>query len=143
MEPEPSGLDLALIILVSLLAFCLIWLGVIFLLSELSGWRSLAVRYSAGKVFSGQLFRLQSGQMRWVGINRCLNIGANREGLHLSMLPVFAIFHAPLFVPWRDIAVTPKNKLIRKGIEFRLGRDPGVPLWLETRLAERLRESAP
>lgn len=142
MESEPSALAIALIILASLAGFSVIWIAVIWLLSVLSGWRVLAITYGTNREFAGQMLRLQSGQMRWVGINRCLNIAADREGLYLSMLPIFAIFHAPLFVPWRDITATTKNKLIRNGTEFRLGRDPGVPLWLESRLAERLRQSS-
>ncbi len=56
--------------------------------------------------------------------------------------PAAQEFAGALFVPWQDIAATPKPKLIQKGMVFRLGQDPRVPLWLETGLAERLRESA-
>ena len=142
MEAQPSPINIGLLIPVILVSFASIWLFVNLLLSVISGWASLAGRYGSDAPFSGSIWKWESGQMRLVGIRNCLTIGANRQGLHLAMMILFRFRHPPLFIPWREITITPKRSFFRKGMEFRLGGNGGVPLWISAELAERLRQAS-
>lgn len=142
MENQPEPINIILIIPIFLTFFTALWLLVGLLNSALSGWQRLATRYATEKPFSGHKWTWESGQMRWVGIRNCLTVGADRNGLYLAMLVVFRFRHPPLFIPWSDISITPKRSFFRKGMEFRLGGNDGVPLWLSADLAERLRQAS-
>lgn len=55
------------------------------------------------------------------------------------MMALFRFRHPPLFIPWSQIQITPKKNFFRKGMEFHLGGEQGVSLWIGANLAERLR----
>lgn len=130
-----------------------IWFGVadvlfgcftfLFVISWWSGWAMLARRFRDRNKFTGSRWRFQSGQMRWMcGYNNCLTVGANSEGLFLSMLPIFSLFHPPLFIPWTEISYTKKTSFFSAGVRFLLGNEFYAPLWVREQLAERLRGAA-
>ncbi len=111
--------------------------------SHLGGWASLARNYSYPDKFSGDRWRFQSAQMRWfMGYNNCLTIGANAEGLYLSILFPFRFAHPPLFIPWREISVIPRKILWIRFVELRLGRELAMPLRIRERLAQKLKNAA-
>ena len=108
-----------------------------------SGWAGLARHFRLRGKFIGSQWRWQSGQMRWLcGIRGCLTVGADSEGLYLSTLPFFPLFHPPLFIPWRYISLARKSLFFVEGVRFRLGSDCSTPLWVRAGLAERLRGAA-
>jgi hypothetical protein len=123
--------------------FPLLWIGVIAAIGVLSGWRRLGMRYREERPFHGNLWRFQSGRMRWgMGYNNCLTVGADGLGLHLSLLFLFRVGHPPLFVRWQEMTVAPVKWLFIRGcrIEFRF--EPGLSLSISERLADRLRAEA-
>jgi hypothetical protein len=142
VEAQPSPVPIALLIPLFLLSFVALWMFVNLLLSLVSGWTVLAARYRTEQPFAGQVWTFQSGQMRLVSIRNCLTIGASREGLYLAMMALFRFRHPPLFIPWSQIQITPKKNFFRKGMEFHLGGEQGVSLWIGANLAERLRQAS-
>lgn len=111
--------------------------------SRWSGWAALAQRFSLRSEFTDSRWRFQSAQMRWLcGYNNCLTMGANSEGLYLSMLPFIRLFHPPLLIPWGEVSAEKKNLLFTQGVRFELGRETPIPMWVRNRLAERLKLAA-
>lgn len=58
------------------------------------------------------------------------------------MMILFRFGHEPLWIPWSDIATSPKKRWFRDGISYRLGGPEGPELWLATDLAERVRKAS-
>jgi hypothetical protein len=64
------------------------------------------------------------------------------EGLYLSTFLLFRIGHPAVFIPWREVSVTPKKVLWFKRIQLRLERELSIPLQISERLANKLQQSA-
>lgn len=118
------------------------WLFVSLLMSYLSGWQGLAKRYRATGDFDGPVWHRQSGQFGMVGLRNVLHLGANHQGLSLSMMILFRFGYAPLFIPWSDIVASPKKKWFLHGMQYRLGGPTGPTLWVRADLAERVRQAS-
>lgn len=76
------------------------------LLARLGGWATLAERYP-GRPRPAKVARwFGYGVFRgWVGYNGGLVIGSDASGLDVRALPVVLSFcHAPIFIPWHDVA---------------------------------------
>ena len=84
-------------------AFVGMWFGVLALLSQMSDWRKLAADYRAERPPSGTCLPLQGGKIGGVWYRGCLTIYASREGLYLSVWPIFRFREPPLFIPWTAI----------------------------------------
>ena len=109
---------------------CLIVLFVSFVISWWSGWALLAKKFPAQEPFRGKRRSWVSGQFRWAaGYNNCLTVGANPEGLYISVwfLP---FFHPPLFIPWTEIRVSGGRWFLLRSTRFELGNDLHLPLRL-------------
>ena len=123
--------------------FVALWIAVSALIGAVSGWRRLAMRYPEVRPFTGQLWRFQSGRMRnAMGYNNCLTVGADGLGLHLSVLFLFRVGHAPVFVPWGAVRVSPERWLFLRRFRLDFRDEPGVSLAISDRLAERLKTAA-
>jgi hypothetical protein len=100
-------------------------------------------RFSTAKQLRWTAVAISEAQMRWLcGYNNCLSVGANPEGLYLSTLPFFPLFHPPLFIPWTEVSFVRTKLFFVSGVRFELGREAHVPLWLRDRLAVRLKDAA-
>jgi hypothetical protein len=142
MASENDTSILFLVIPIFLVSFSALWLSVCALLSWISGWHSLGQEYRCHVTFAGPLWSWQTGHMRGVGFRNCLTVGADRGGLYLANALPFRFRHPPLYIPWSHIQVTPKRGLFIPGMQFLLGPAPGVPLWLSTKLAEKVRQAS-
>jgi len=122
--------------------FALIWIIICILVSFASGWAALAQRFRYDGEFSGSRFGLRHAPMRlWVG--QSVEVGANLEGLHLSVLSLSRIGHPPLLIPWREVWVGQKGKILWfYYVELELGKDNRIPLRISDELAERLKQAA-
>ena len=111
-----------LVSLAFLVGFPLIWIGVCWLASVLSGWRSLASRYRATTPPAGQRISAQYALIGFARYRGILTAHVSPEGLRLSVLKIFP-GHAPLFFPWSDLhdvrAFQPRNG--PPGASFRVG----------------------
>ncbi len=124
--------------------FVTLWVGVSLLISGIAGWRELAKVYRAAMPFTGRRWWFQSAEMRWrTSYGGCMNIGANKDGLYLSVLFLFRLGHPPLFIPWPDIsAIERRSWLLFKMVELRCRKVPTVPIRIYRRLAEKISEAA-
>jgi len=123
-----------------ILLFIILWICVCKLISATGGWRILARDYRANSLFDGQKLWLKSATMRrWTNYNNCVNIGANKYGLYLSVLPLFRVGHPPLFIPWADISTeAASRRLLPDVVKFSFAKQPEVPVILSKKLAGRI-----
>ena len=123
--------------------FAGLWVAFSVLLSRIGGWATLARQYGCSGEFAGDRWRFQSGQMRYlVGYNNCLTVGANREGLYISLVVPFLLGHPALFIPWREISVSRKKVLWFKRVQLGLGCELPIPFQISERRADKLKQSA-
>jgi hypothetical protein len=119
--------------------------GMFFLISQISGWSRLAQRFSATEPFSGEIWRGQSARFRfYCGYNNCLTVGATQEALYLSVMIPFRIFHPPLLIPWQEIEAE-KGKAffgLYDTVIFRIGTEERITMRIQSKLANRLRQTA-
>ena len=128
-------------IIVSL--FIAYWFVLMLLIARLTGWARLADSYQAATPFTGKRWRWQSIQTRWLThYGNCVTIGANAEGLHVSLLFLFRIGHPQLFIPWREISVKPVKGWLCRGVELRFSGAPAIPVYISERLAQRIAAAA-
>jgi hypothetical protein len=83
----------------------LVPIGMIVLISRLSGWHRLAEHYPARSEMPRRRRRWGYGVFRgWIGYNGGLVVAADEGGLHLAALPVLLSFcHPRIFVPWSEV----------------------------------------
>ena len=116
-----------------------------FVISRWSGWARLAERFRAPGPFLGECWKRQSARFRaYCGYNNCLTVGADAAGLYLSVMSPFRVFHAPLLIPWQEIEVETGKVLFGfyDTALLRLGRDEQIPMRIQGKLIERLRQAA-
>ena len=122
-------------------------LGLLFLLghliARLGGWTTLSALYRFQGSFLGTCWRFQSAQMRWLlGYNNCLTIGANPQGLYLSMLFLFRVGHPPLLIPWTDISIHSRAGRFSRSVEFRFVQAPRIPFRVSESFCRKIAEAA-
>lgn len=113
-----------------ILSFVLIWLGVTYLLSYLSGWVFVAEHYRAAQPFAGRYQRIRSSQMGPLGplggARNALNVGVDEQGLHLRMFVLFRLNCRDLFIPWTDITVTRGRAYFQEYVDFQFSKTPKI-----------------
>jgi hypothetical protein len=72
----------------------------------------------------------------------CLTLGASIEGLYMSVMFPFRIAHPPLLIPWTEIHVERQKLLFFPGVQFTLGRESSIPLWVTASIADKLKGAA-
>jgi len=81
--------------------------------------------------------------MRWLAsYGSCLTLGADEAGFYSATMPLFSFRHPPLFIPWDRIAIARRSFLFFEFIEFRLGGELRIPLWIRAKLGEKLLAAA-
>jgi hypothetical protein len=119
------------------------WLLVMFVLSYIGGWSTLAKRYRVRSEYAGPRWPRQSGKMRWgANYSGCLTLGASPEGLYLAMMWLFSFRHPPLLIPWQQIEVTREKVWWWEFVRFRLGREEGIPLRVRAKIGSNLMAEA-
>ena len=91
-----------------LVAFAGIWMGMVFITIEMSGWRLLSRKFKAndkpdGRSFYNQVYRMGSsaiisnrGSMGWV------HLAVSPHGLYLAVICLPRVY-SPLLIPWSSI----------------------------------------
>ena len=99
------------------------WLGVTSLLSLLSGWFHLMLRFPNHPDEIPLLaLKEQSGTMGvGVGMNRVLRLSACRSGLRIGMFRLLGPFCRDIFVPWSEISISRKTYFGWQYAEMRFG----------------------
>ena len=126
-------------------AFAGFFLSISWILASLSGWRHLAARYPASGEFVGETHGFSSARFGWVNYNHCLTVGANRDGLFVSVIFPFSVVSPPIFVPWKSLRASRVRLFFRDFVEFEVfdvGGHQGQ-FALPRRLAEDLVRASP
>jgi hypothetical protein len=138
-----TALVLMVVTAVFLYVGALLWI-----ISRISGWGLLARRFRAAEPFCGESWGFQSARFRWLcGYNNCLTIGANPQGLYLSVMPLLfplRLFHPNLLIPWQEIEVETGKMFfgLYDSAQFRIGTEERVTMRICGRLVKRLRQAA-
>jgi hypothetical protein len=125
--------------------FVALWCLILFLISVVSGWHSLARRFRCTREFARDAWTFRSAYMRYLShYGTCLSFGADSSGLYLSVFPIFRVGHPPLFIPWSEVTVTRGETGIPffKRRKLLLGREESIPLSISVSLAENLQRAA-
>lgn len=133
-----SPISIPLIILLFLVFFTLLWTGVTFLLAHLSGWRALARRFRGQLSAPEDAVDFASGSIRrWVPVRyrSVMNVSAGREGVGLSVFPLFALANPPLVIPWEAVGECRAWESFGRRFRFKAG-DPAVTVTLHGRAAD-------
>jgi len=64
-------------------------------------------------------------------LRSCLNVSVNEAGMHLSIVPLFRLFHPPLFIPWEHISTKISTGVLKQSIDFSFLEAPSVVLRLK------------
>ncbi|MCX7844976.1 MAG: hypothetical protein N2507_06620, partial [Candidatus Bipolaricaulota bacterium] len=102
-----------------------IWLLILRLAAQLSGWTRMSPRFGSPGPFAavGEPVRFASAQIGWGNYNGVLHVRVSPSGLYLAPILLFRPFHPPLFLPWGELVVLPGR---RGAPELTLRSLPGV-----------------
>ena len=101
MKPEVFNL---LVGLGFLAVFPLWWSLVLWMISRIGGWASLAGKYAAGRRPEGVNYSWRSMRISpLMGYNNCLEVTLSREGIFMVPFVLFRAGHRPLLIPWSCI----------------------------------------
>lgn len=78
--------------------FISLWSGIVFLLSYLSKWQKLAIRYQTS--FFPESVNICSCLINWCRYSGTIRYAVSEEGLYLRTAKLFTLGHKPLFIPW-------------------------------------------
>ena len=141
MNNETS--TILLIIVGFFVIFPLFWSAVVFLISRLGGWGSMAEAYPYREPLAADCFSLQSAILRLASnYNGVLKVCADEEGVYFSVLLLFRPGHSPFFVPWGEISGTKSSYFLYSVVDLRFQRTPNLPFRIYRRTADRLVEVA-
>ncbi len=155
LQPPPAPAKRALMTpamggWILLLGLCLI--GLPWLISWGVGWQELSRCYPARHPYRGEWITRPSidGGLPAhpeVSLNHsqteALRIGADRQGLHLSVDIVFRLFHPPVFVPWGDLRSERLEVFPGSGkthVRFTFASCPDIPLDVDRPLAGEIQK---
>ncbi len=84
--------------------FILFWCLVVYLVSRIGGWASLAEDFADRNPPDGETFSWASGKVHFFSnYNNSLVATVSRTGLHVTPWLLFRVGHAPLFIPWHKV----------------------------------------
>ena len=119
------------------------WIVLMRLISAGTGWRSLARFYRSERPFSGKKYHAQSARLRaGMGYNYILTIGADPQGLYVSVFFLFGAGHPALFIPWADISGVAKRVWKVEVVLLSFERSPKIPFWISRRLADNISQAS-
>jgi hypothetical protein len=111
--------------------FPLFWCGVIWLISQLSGWGALAQRYRTQQTPMGKRWSWQYGMIGWAGYNGILLLTANADGLFMETMWLFRFGNPRLFIPWRDFHdVKVGYYFFQRRVRAKIGLPTIATVWL-------------
>jgi len=77
--------------------------------------------------------------MRWgVNYNGLLALGADSQGMHVSVFFLFRVGHPPLFIPWSDISATSMRSWWFRMVRLEFEKYPSAYLLIPLKMAESL-----
>lgn len=122
---EPVDAPDWLILLIPVIVLCggaLLWCSACWISSRIYGWANLARHYRATGAPSGAASTRYASTRSW-GQPMALDFHVTERGLFIGMMPVFALGHPRLFVPWGEFhGPRPAFGLLLKKVALSIGR---------------------
>lgn len=134
----------------TLLAFFLLILGVLYFFSRVNGWHELSQYYPTRNPYQGKwiVHDLDEVEVRFNasdGVNS-IRLGADAQGLYISMWIGFRPFHPPLFIPWSDVTAVriKETPWLKKPnlVKYTFAMNPDIPVYVGTYIAEEIEKHA-
>jgi hypothetical protein len=123
--------------------FVALWLTVTTILSLLSGWFRLMVKFPNQDIPPILRLRGQSGTMGpGVSLSHILTLSVCRPGLRVGIMRVFGPFCRDFLVPWEHIAVARKTILFWPVAKLQFGSPVIGSLSIPAHIADRLADAA-
>ena len=82
--------------------FTILWSGIVYMVSQASGWRHLATKYQTSPLKEGYYGGVY-GRMGIANYNGVLRVAFVEQGMYLHVMPLFKIGHPPLLLPWNQL----------------------------------------
>ena len=120
------------------LFFVLLWFAVTVLLGFISGWYFLMRRFPDRPEVPLRTLNNQSGSIGLMGARSLLTLSVCPGGLRVGMMRIFGPFSKDFFVPWNEMSVIRKDRLLWKVTKISFGNPPVGSLTLMADLADRL-----
>ncbi len=125
------------------------WIGVLSLVSEISGWRKLARSYPAVDTSAPiqessavPRFHFCSASLSGLNYSACLTFAVDRDYLHLATQLPFRPGHPSMSFPWADISAAEKRAFLNSGTVLTFQKEPRIPLMVSNGLALKLIRAA-
>lgn len=96
---------IAIVVLLSLVP---LWIISLFLFSRAS-WSKLARLYKSSDIFYGTDYGRFDARINDLNYSSRLNLKYNEEGIYLSVVKRYRLFHPPVFIPWNELIAIHKN----------------------------------
>lgn len=130
-------------LLVAILLVLALWSGICFLISLLSGWHALSLRFRAqaepyGDIKTAGPFFYAVYTRFWTHYSSVIRLCAAQDALYLSVLAPFRIGHPPLRIPWEEIRFTRTEYWRRRYVVLTLGAQEQIPFRISERMARNL-----
>jgi hypothetical protein len=123
--------------------FVAFWCSMCFALSFLSGWRALAKHYRATQPFAVDRWRFRSASISGVSYGGTLTLGADEQGLFISVMFPFRLGHPPLFIPWSEVHSVGKFRQLFLTMEIlHFLKAPSVVFKVSQRLARAVSDKS-
>ncbi|OUL30652.1 hypothetical protein BV372_21270 [Nostoc sp. T09] len=118
--------------------FTLNFLGIILLFRH--DWSLLAQSYRTQEPPPSNISGMESGSVGFIYYKGTLNVGITRQGLYLSIFPLFSFRLPPLLIPWSAIRkIEPANRMFMERFRLYLS-SPEIKLILRKDVLEPAKE---
>lgn len=129
----------------------LFWCFVVFLISRLSGWASLAAHYGVDGVQKQQASGLKWHRLRMLNLFRtrwfpgryqnAASAAFDNDALYLKTMILFRVGHTMLRVPWSDIELVNHSSGFRGSVHLRFYGEPGISLMFYGKHKDKILEA--
>lgn len=119
----------------------LVCFGVLHLLSTISGWGVLAIRFPDQSEIARRTFRFCSIKIGGVNYGSCCRIDECLSGLRVNVFLLFRFRHATIFLPWDKLSAGKWRRSIFGGlVQLKIKDSPVREIVLPTRVLGQRKE---
>ena len=119
---DPPAWLIVLIPVLFAIVFPAFWCFVVWILSHVSGWKRLAMRYRTSEKPPGGTYHGLFGMVGLVSYRGTLNLTTTAVGFFLSPNVLFKFAHPTLFVPWSECQLIRKTSFLgTKSAKIQIG----------------------
>ena len=142
MEKLFDGFPLAFIVF-----FLVMWVGIVKIVSFVSGWNILTKLYKKQDEFTGKKWHFQSLSSNSANYSGCVTFGANNEDMFIGVLFPFRVGHPDLVIPLREITGKEYKAMflgisIYENVKLTFTREPSICFTITKKLANKIEEES-